>query len=245
MENVWASIRNRKWAVGAIAAIVLLAGALTLYNNNPFSSTSPLADDAAQADRSFVERVTDTINALIGRSPGERTEARLMKTKGGAIPALRRVPRPTQRALGKVFEEPVGPSRFVPEDQGLDPAIVLPPEDVLAQAAPSGAFPPVGGPGLGGAPIPIIPGGGGGGGVISPPGPGGPGGPGVPPIVNPPVPPVIPPVVPPAVPEPSTWAMLLLGMAAVGGMMRRRPRASTSGEATGSTNTSCGLSCAA
>ncbi len=236
MESNWVSVLRNKWVIASAIAIALLAVGLTLTNNAPWSPASTLS--GAQQEKSIAQRVTDTLNALIGRSPGEREVGRLNKmTKGGKSAGPRgRANGPTQRALGKVFDTPEGQARVLPGDDGLDPGVIATPDEVLAQGpAGTGAGTPgigipgagVGGPDFSGAPSPVLPGIGGGGGIIAPPGsigggggPGGGGGGGTPPvIVNPPAPGPVP-----AVPEPSTWAMLLLGMAACGAMLRRRPR---------------------
>jgi hypothetical protein len=106
-----------------------------------------------------------------------------------------------------------------------DYEITQPPEAATAAAIEDAMFdvPPVlgytGNGGTGG-PGPIFPGGpifwtGPGPVIVIPVGPVGP---------VPPVGPVIPPIPPAAVPEPASWAMMMIGMALVGGSMRGRQR---------------------
>lgn len=234
---------NRKAIYGGVAAVALLAAAylaFTMFNNDGSwwnsSDRYTAADGSGEDDGSIFDRASNALNSFIGRSPGERNEAALVAGKGKG--KGRRAPRegltrqPRERALGKVFDTPAAQDRVIPgEDTAVDDALI-PPEALLSQApaaAPIGSTPlasgPISGPpvtgGGGGGFFPGIGGGGGGG------SPGGPGGPGGNPGGNPPpaggggggTPPPVP-----AVPEPATWATLLLGMAATGAMMRRRPR---------------------
>lgn len=116
---------------------------------------------------------------------------------------------------------------LIAEDTGPDTAGILPP---YIDLAPIGVgYAPGPGPGPGPFPYtPIYPVGPGPIIIFPPPPPPPPVGPGCLPggcgPVNPPPPPP-PPVTPPSVPEPSSWAMMLLGMALVGGARRRMGKA--------------------
>jgi hypothetical protein len=147
----------------------------------------------------------DIIKLLEGRSPGERGEATLSKTKQAKplATALSQTPaEPQERVLGKIFE---------PESE------IATPEELLAAQFPARPFageapdfaelPQLAAlAGLGGGAIPGMPvfvGGGGGGGVTIPPA-------GI--------------TQPPAVPEPGTWSMMLLGTFLCAAALRRSRR---------------------
>ena len=167
---------------------VALAVAISFFLS-AFTNIDVVGAAAAQA-----QSIADIMRQ---RSPGERTEAQLMKTKGKyQVLAERELPELPQLA---VYTPPV--ELFAPP---LQPAIFVPPAlPVLAAAPPLSPFffkPPVGG-------------------VFAPPPPGGggPGGPGGPPGQPPPPgPPQIP-----SVPEPGTWAMMILGFGLSGWTLRR------------------------
>lgn len=161
--------------------------------------------------KSFLAMMTE-------RSPGERTEAELTKTKKRAAVAA-----PTQRALAKVVKPDL------PTQVG---GVAPPLPDKAETPAQMAAIGPM-------LLTPTVPGGGGGIFVPSPPGggggpPGGPPGTENPPPENPPPenpppenpPPENPPPPPetPTVPEPGTWATMLLGFGLTGVMIRRRRR---------------------
>ena len=162
--------------------------------------------DRANAAADAVLAANASGNALAdleNRSPGSRLGDIALKAKRAISRLLpgrpdEDVPAPEQRALGKVFDPPAS------DDFTFSP--LAEPAPPMALAAPSEAVPeeflPIGGGGF----TPGAPGGG-----ITPGGGGGGGGGGN----NPP---------PPAVPEPETWALMLLGFAAVGGAMRRQSR---------------------
>jgi len=179
--------------------VVLSAGAAL----TPGSANSPLG--------AAIVSVAGLLNA---RSPGTRTEAELIKSKqrerrsgspGGPL---------TERVRGKVFP-PV-----------TDVPLVATPEEFLGQYFPADLGPelPDFGVGeLGGAPPEYVgfkgtsgsgsSGGSGGGGGGSSGGGSGGGSGGQPPL---------PPAQIPAVPEPSTWALMLMGAAMCGAVMRRQ-----------------------
>jgi hypothetical protein len=177
--------RRRRILGGAAALAVALGSA--------FAVASFTGTDLAGA---AVTRASSLMELLDRRSPGERTEAQLTKTKArhhvlaDHLPAAPAVNAPVE--LAQLIAPP--PSGLIPVDVGAPPeqlAFLSPPQ-------PPGAifFPP--------------PGGGGG-----PPGGGPPGGPGSPPGT-----PTQPP--PPAVPEPGTWMTMLAGFGLIGWLMRRR-----------------------
>lgn len=177
--------------------------------------TESLAQTTDAAGR-MVEKGSSAVQAFLGRSPGERGATDILKGKTKRDLAQNddtsSKPKPTQRALGKVFDDPLkslaGPIAPAPvvEFLPLDAVSTAASIPALALAAPvgSGIFSPFvgGGPSGGG----FIGGGGNGGGAG--------GGSGF-------VPPVSPPVAA-AVPEPSTWILLLIGFAAIGVSMRRK-----------------------
>jgi hypothetical protein len=171
---------------------------------------------------SLMAQTSEALSRFVGRSPGERGETDLLKTKvKGAKKKfsdklLASAPRakdsePEQRALGKIFDTP-------PEDavRALGDPTVGP----LALGDPDpGQMIPLGDIGTaGGNPIP----GGFPGGIstVVPPGtsavPGDPTDPTTPPGTDPGIPPVA------AVPEPGTWALMLIGFGLCGAAMRRR-----------------------
>ena len=179
------------FAGGGLA--LALAAALSLAS---FSDVDLVGAAAAKA-----QSIADILRQ---RSPGERTEARLTKTKRRyqvlaerelpEIPALAAYASPVQ-----LLAPPFQPSTVLA-------APVMP---ALADVGPMRPFffiPPVGGV------FAPLPGGGGGG-----PGSTGPGG-------QPPGQPSTPPGSPetPAVPEPSSWATMMMGFALSGCMLRRR-----------------------
>lgn len=167
-------------------------------------------------------QTTDVLNRFVGRSPGERDEATLLKGKERKGKSLaerlfgRRVNgggEPDQRALGKIFDTP-------PEESIKD---LLPdPPGPLAPGEPMASVPPLGNVG-------ISPGGGGSSGfpggisTVLPSGPGGSQGgpdPGNPTPGGPSDPGIGPPIA--AVPEPGTWALMLIGFGLCGAVLRRR-----------------------
>lgn len=162
-----------------------------------------------------LERAAGALALLDQRSPGERINGKLIKTK-------RRAASPEQvveRALGKVFP----PERVLPasEDALPSPADVL--DSLVARGPPELASGDPKGPLTNGALAAFVPptavrggGGSGGGGVAGPTGPGG-GDPGTPGVPGTPTP-----HIPPAVPEPGTWATMILGMGLCAWSLRRR-----------------------
>ena len=148
-----------------------------------------------------IEKAKSLVELFNRRSPGQRTQARLVKIK-------HKWARPHERALPKVAMNLPFPS-FAYQPALIDivsapplkvPADfekpVLPP---IAETTPPGSGPP----------------------VILPPGEGTPVGPPI--VLQPPVPPPPPPP-PPPVPEPKTWMTMLLGFGLLGWMVRKDPR---------------------
>jgi len=185
--------------------LVFASGAgLALALTTAFSFATFSGVDIAGAAVARAESIADL---LAKRSPGNRTEAHLNKTKHKHYRVL------AEREAPPAVPAPLlamAPPATLPE-------VALPaiPEFVsLAQSAP--AFPAIF------APIPVggifAPGGGG----TLPGSPGAPGGPGGPPQQPPPSGP--PTQTPPAVPEPATWAMMILGFGLIGLTQRRQRR---------------------
>lgn len=170
----------------------------------------------------LLAQTTDVLDRFIGRSPGERDEANLLKGKERKEKSLtdrlfgRRANggEPDQRALGKIFDKP-------PEDSIKELVPGLPGPLALGDPVSSGLLPvgdigaPVGGGTSTGFPGGIS--------AVAPSGPGGtPGGsnPGNPVPGGPTDPVVQPPVA--AIPEPGTWALMLIGFGLCGAVLRRR-----------------------
>ena len=198
--------------------IVALLGIGTTTAGHKLVAQFGIGDSFAkttEAAERLVENGSNAVQAVLGRSPGERGATDIIKGKAKRALAKDDAPigkaKPTQRALGKTFDDPLlslaGPLTPVPVVEFLPinatPAAASIPALALTVPGGSGGFTPVSGGFIGG-------GGGGGGGS----GGGGGGGDGI-------VPP--PPVA--AVPEPSTWTLLLLGFAAVGASIRRLKKA--------------------
>lgn len=171
---------------------------------------------------SLMAQTTDTISRFLGRSPGERGETDLIKTKikrGKGQPGdklLSKAPRavpgePEERALGKIFDTP-------PEE-----AVQLLPGTPIGPLAigeiDPGSFGDLGSVGGGQSGTPGFPGG-----VSAVIPPGSTGGPGNPNPTDPTTPtnPTNPTDPVAAVPEPGTWAMMILGFGFCAGAMRRR-----------------------
>ena len=164
-----------------------------------------------------MQEAASQLSGFLARSPGERTDADLVKGKGkGKAPQdVAVAEEPKERALGKVLD-PIDDVENIPEfSPAEEPVVLTVPEFAQQSAIPTG-FP---GPLLGGG-GPIFVGGGGGGsggggggggsggGGGGSGGGGGGGGGGV----------------TPAVPEPDTWMMMLLGMFMAGAALRRSRR---------------------
>ena len=199
-------------AAPVMAALFFVAG--TDAGMRAFSQLG-IRDSVAQtmsAAERTLQNTGDAVNSFIGRSPGERGATDVLKGKTKRVASRigkgRDVTEPTQKALGKIFDKPVEGVASTATPQPVAGAL---PETVefvapvaglpaFASVIP-GVFTPVIGGGGGGSGGGGSGGGGGGGGGISVPPP-------VPPVVN-------------AIPEPSTWALLLLGFAAVGASLRR------------------------
>jgi hypothetical protein len=200
-------LRGRRplFLTGGGALLLALASALAIAN---FMQVD-LAGAATGRAKSFMQLLTD-------RSPGERTEAQLIKHRASHVLAERDSAPELPKVLSDVLAAPAPPAVV----QGaLAPVPV--PELAAIASAPAIVAPIFAGPG-GGA---IIGGGGGagggGGGGGSGGGGGGGGGSGTPGGTTPqtPVTPLTPDT--PAVPEPGTWMTMLLGFGFMGGALRR------------------------
>ncbi|MGN6849102.1 MAG: PEPxxWA-CTERM sorting domain-containing protein [Sphingomicrobium sp.] len=167
------------------------------------------SSDVVHAAAAGAESLSDLLDQ---RSPGERTAARLTKTKHA-------------KALTKHMAKAAPHIALAPPDkpnfdqiadllQSPGPIDIAPPFAEIAATFPEPGIIPV--PGLGGGGGGRGGGGGGGGGII-PPGGGG----GGPPVTIPTSEPHTPiPVTP--LPEPGTWATMLLGFGLLGWRLRRR-----------------------
>ena len=187
--------RMRKRIIAAACASLVLGGGLS------FSLSGLTAADVAYAS---VQKAKSLAEMLSQRSPGERTEGQLTKTKRARALSRHRIPMPPLPVppsaidLAKILLPPAGE---LPVDiAAIPPLQVLPPPSLASIIVP---------PGGGSTPI------------VTPPGgttPGGtpPGG-GNPPLISPPTTPELI----PAVPEPGTWAMMLLGFGFIGWRVRR------------------------
>jgi hypothetical protein len=185
--------RQRRITV-AVGLAVALAGAGTL------SVTGVTGSDLAQAAASQAKSLADLLNA---RSPGERTEAQLTKTKHARPLAKPRMRSAQHRQAPK--EQTVEIANLLiskPLPVGLERPLPL----TLVSPPPSLAMVVTGGGG-----------GGGGGGVLPPTGGGGP-------VTFPTTQPREVITAPSAVPEPGTWATMLLGFGIIAWQVRRRAR---------------------
>lgn len=163
-----------------------------------------------------LENMSEAIEMLVARSPGERTTAELLKSKvrKAALAIVDDAAKPKKKPAVD-DAEPKKRARNIPAlEKGVpgvfnDPgplvsndSIRLPDDGIPAQNAPGGGGPISNIPGL----FPGFPGGGGGGFLPAEP-------------ENPIPVPTAP------VPEPEVWALMLIGMGFCGYMLRRRNRA--------------------
>ena len=184
--------RSRRILGGAAALAFALASALGVAS---FTGTD-LAGAAAPRAQSLME-------LLDKRSPGQRTEGQLTKTKSHQRMLADRLPAPAVHAPVELAQMLAPPPGLVPVNVGVPPAEL----EFLAPPQPPGAIffsPPGGGPPRGGGP------------------PGGCCGPGTPPG-SPKTPAT------PALPEPDTWMTMLAGFGLIGWVLRRhKPQLATS-----------------
>lgn len=203
-------LRSR-FAAGVIALMLLVLASVTLPAFNGDSG-------------SLMAQTSEAISRFIGRSPGERGETDLIKTKikrakgkpGDKLLATAPRAKPAEaeeRALGKIFDTP--PEEAVQSLTGVPIGPLA-----LGNVFPSdfGDFGDVAGGGG-------VPGGGFPGGistVIPSATPGGPTGPTDPANPVDPTNPTNPTDPVGAVPEPGTWVMMIVGFALCGASLRRR-----------------------
>jgi hypothetical protein len=182
--------RRRNMALAACALLALpaaIGSSFLLFPDN----------QVAQAAAAGAQSLADLIAA---RSPGQRTQGALTKTKHARARALPKTQwRP--KDLPQIAIRP-----YVPSLQEVVTAPPLTPPPVQFAFAAIVDTTPL----LGGGPLVFTPGPGG----FSPPG----GSPQTPPEVPGPT---------PAVPEPATWALMLVGFGLVGWRMRRQPALAT------------------
>jgi hypothetical protein len=215
-------------------------------------SMTPLMDAVSRAG---VKAGEDMMALLDGRSPGERAEGALLHTKALKAPAQKLAGNPPRQYAAPKTRERQPFAGAPPVESALPSAVPLFPSD--GSAVPLGRIASAQGPGTyygppGGGGVPPR------GGSVLPPGEGGilPPDDGIPPVDG--VPPVdgIPPVVdlppggdippdigrptppgnggevprpPAAVPEPAAWMSMIVGFGAIGTMLRRRRKLTTSG----------------
>lgn len=188
------SRRRRKAALAALFAVPL-AGAGT------WSIGALTGNDMVEAAVSGTKSLADLLGQ---RSPGERTEAQITKSKHAtAIPRRRlaEAPHKVKQPAAEPKLSMVDIARLLeapPPPPLAAPALVGTPIAPLAMAVP---------PSLGGIVIPPTGG--------SPPG-------GSPPASFPTPQRNLPVTIPSAVPEPGTWATMMLGFALIGWRVRRR-----------------------
>lgn len=208
-----------KVGIAAIAAIAVVSGLGSTPTGQRLFAQFGISDSLARtadAAQRVAQNSSNAVQAFLGRSPGERGAVDALKGKAKRDLATNTAKpageKPRQRALGKIFEEPLkslagplAPSpvvEFLPLEANSATSLL---PVALSLPVGGGNFSPIlgGGPTGGG----FLGGGGGG---------GGPDGPGT--VL---VPPTAPPIAA-AVPEPSTWVLLLMGFAAVGASIRRK-----------------------
>lgn len=213
-------LNKAKTGLLLMAAVVAVSGLGGTATGQRLFAQIGITDAIARtvgAAAAVAENSGNAVQAFLSRSPGERGATDMLKGKVKPVftesPKASSGTKPTQRALGKVFDEPLqslaGPLApaprvdFLPLDASSASAAM--PAVALPLPIGAGIFSPVtGGVPSGGG---FVGGGGGGGGGSGESGDG-----------------FIPPAPPPitsAVPEPSTWMLLLIGFAAVGVSMRR------------------------
>jgi len=186
---------RRRRRIAIIVAATLALGGATALTVQALAGSDPL-EAAVNNARSLVE-------LLRQRSPGERTQGVLTKTKRSqrvlakARPVINPPlagPAPSATELARILLPPAN-------DNPLPVALGTP----LALAQLPAPFDSIAGPGPGGGLL------------VTPAGGGGlPGGGGSPPLVTPQNP-----GLPSAVPEPGTWATMLLGFGLIGWRVRR------------------------
>jgi hypothetical protein len=193
-------IRRTGLAIWLVVPVAFAAGVAVSKTSN-----APAVANAAAADAP-----ADPATILAARSPGERPDGALTQTKPSRVAPGTRVAAanpftPTERVLSGERVRPPAATTATG-----DPAPIGDTPTTFASAPPAfvGGLPrvdPVGGAPINGGGGQLPPGGGGG---ILPPNQG-------------PFPPTTPPPVA-AVPEPSSWATMIIGFFAIGGMLRRR-----------------------
>ena len=196
-QDARAALRTRRRRMAALAACLCAAAAMPVSLAFTDFGPSGMVEAAVAKAQSLVD-------LLEQRSPGERTEAQLTKTKRKHA-ALAKTRPPVRKPVAPPVASPLTPMEVELA------SIVLPqPELIPAPVGQVAIAPP---PTLGAIVSPP-----GGGSIVTPPGGGG-----GPPANNPPPQPGEPVIVTPPVPEPATWAMMLLGFGLIGWRVRRRP----------------------
>ncbi|MGN6849580.1 MAG: PEPxxWA-CTERM sorting domain-containing protein [Sphingomicrobium sp.] len=194
------SALSRRWAwgrrSGAFAGLLGIAAAISFAGYSNQHVAAALADTVTQG-------VKTVASLLAERSPGHRPKGKLASLKHKRHPVLHARALPKVRHLVPAVPPIVEAPPITPPNIGAVPVYAVPagfPELPIIVGPPTPYGPPI---------LSNIPPPGGGGGFVPPP------------IVTQQVPPPPPPPPPPAVPEPASWAMMLVGFAAIGGMLRR------------------------
>jgi hypothetical protein len=199
----------RNAAIAGVLGLLAAALAVSSLSNDDFAKE--VGDGVTQG----VNGIKSVAAMLNGRSPGERAQgalANLKQKRHSAVHerALAKVRRPGPLAnlvgtplISPVMPPPASPTPLYNLVAG-GPPMIVPPAAIVPGGPPNGGGPPIF--------TAISPPGGGGGGVIVPP----------PVLTSTPVVPEVP--VTSAVPEPTTWAMMLVGFALIGGALQRRRR---------------------
>lgn len=226
-------LEHKRTLLALVAVLLALSfvGLASTQWGRKVSSQLGVKDSIAQSVKAAgnaAKQTTASLNSFIGRSPGERGATDTIKGKAKRL-AKRNNDRPTQRALGKIFDQPPSqralgkifdqPVDSAPELVSSQPSLAALPKEILPFTGPVSGVTSSGS----GSPSIFVPSsignfiGGGGGGGAPGGGTGGGGEPGTPPVTPPSV---IPPIIS-AVPEPSTWILLLFGFGAIGASLRR------------------------
>lgn len=195
-----------------IAALIALAMAVAVGIGIFYRGAYPFANVGSPAEQGLSDQLRQGVNGmktvadmLLGRSPGERASGALANLKHKrlalaherALPKLRG-PAPLT-SLAAIAGPPGAP--LVPIAAASPPAML---ESLIGPAPTIAEAPPILFPAM--SPVP-------GGGFV------------IPPVITQVSPPTTPSPVTLAVPEPASWAMMLIGFAFIGSILRRNSSA--------------------
>jgi hypothetical protein len=195
-QDARAALRARRRRMAAVAVVLCAAAAAPVSLSLADFGSGGMVEAAVAKAQSLVD-------LLEQRSPGQRTEAQLTKTKRKHV-ALAKTRPPVRKPVAPTIASPL-----TPMEVQLASIVLPPPELIPAPVGQVAIAPP---PTLGASVSPP----GGGGSIVTPPGGGG-----GPPATIPTPQPHEPVIVTPPVPEPATWAMMLLGFGLIGWQIRR------------------------